>query len=106
MSGLAKKSFKFILSLLVVAILFVVITTGILLVTFDANQYKQELSDLVRQETGRELEFFGDVEVTLYPSLGMKLGAMSLSNAPGFGAQSMIKVNKVSISVDVASLIL
>ena len=105
MSGLAKKSFKFILSLLVVAILFVVITTGILLVTFDANQYKQELSDLVRQETGRELEFFGDVEVTLYPSLGMKLGAMSLSNAPGFGAQSMLKVNKVSISVDVASLI-
>ncbi|MCH8106111.1 MAG: AsmA family protein [Proteobacteria bacterium] len=106
MSGIAKKSFKLLLSLVVVAVLFVVITTAIFLATFDANQYKQELSDLVRQETGRELEFFGDVDLTIYPALGMKLGAMSLSNAPGFGAQSMLKVNKVSISVDLVSLIL
>ncbi len=106
MSGIAKKSFKLLLSLVAVAVLFVVITAGIFLATFDANQYKQELSDLVRQETGRELEFFGDVDLTIYPALGMKLGAMSLSNAPGFGAQSMLKVNKVSISVDLASLIL
>ena len=53
MSGIAKKSFKLLLSLVVVAVLFVVITTAIFLATFDANQYQQELSDLVRQETGR-----------------------------------------------------
>ncbi len=105
MSGFAKKTFKLLLWIILVALLFVVLATGIFLATFDANQYKQELSDLVRQATGRELEFFGDVNLTIYPALGMKLGAMSLSNAPGFGAQSMLKVNKVSISVDVASLI-
>ncbi|MFV2032003.1 MAG: AsmA family protein, partial [Gammaproteobacteria bacterium] len=106
MSGFAKKSFKFLLWLIVVALLFIVGTAGIFLATFDANQYKQNLSDLVREQTGRELEFFGDVKMTIYPALGLKLGAMSLSNAQGFGAQSMVKVNKASISVDVASLIL
>jgi AsmA protein len=86
-------------------VLFIGVITGIFLVFFDANQYKQELSDLVREQTGRELEFYGDVSLTIYPALGMKLGGMSFSNAPGFGAQAMVKVNKASISVDVASLI-
>ena len=105
MSGIASKFLKIIVSVLVVSVLFVGVVTGIFLVFFDANQYKQELSDLVREQTGRELEFYGDVSLTIYPALGMKLGGMSFSNAPGFGAQAMVKVNKASISVDVTSLI-
>jgi len=105
MSGLAKKILKILLYTILVLLLFIASATAIFVATFDANLYKQDLSDLVRQQTGRELQFFGDVSLTVYPALGMQLGAMSFSNAPGFGAQSMIKVNKVSISVDVASLI-
>ena len=105
MSGLAKKILKILLYTILVLLLFIASATAIFVATFDANLYKQDLSDLVRQQTGRELEFFGDVSLTVYPALGMQLGAMSFSNAPGFGEQSMIKVNKVAISVDVASLI-
>ena len=105
MSGLAKKILKILLYTILVLLLFIASATAIFVATFDANLYKQDLSDLVRQQTGRELQFFGDVSLTVYPALGMQLGAMSFSNAPGFGAQSMIKVNKVAISVDVASLI-
>jgi len=99
-----KSILKIIVSILVVAVLFVVVITGIFLAVFDANEYKQEVSDLVREQTGRELQFYGDVSLTIYPVLGMELGGMSFSNAPGFGAADMIKVNKASISVDVASL--
>ncbi len=99
-----KSILKIIVSILVVAVLFVVVITGIFLAFFDANEYKQEVSDLVREQTGRELQFYGDVSLTIYPVLGMELGGMSFSNAPGFGAADMIKVNKASISVDVASL--
>ncbi len=105
MSGLAKKILKIFVYTVLVSLLFIAVAAGIFVATFDANLYKQDLSDLVRQQTGRELQFFGDVSLTIYPALGMKLGAMSLSNAPGFGAQSMVKINKASISVDVASLI-
>ena len=105
MSGIAKKILKILLYTILVSLLFIAAAAGIFVATFDANLYKQDLSDLVRQQTGRELQFFGDVSLTIYPALGMELGAMSFSNAPGFGAQSMVKVNKASISVDVASLI-
>jgi AsmA protein len=105
MSGIVKKILKIVFYILLITVLFVAGASGIFIATFDANSYKQDLTDLVREQTGRELEFFGDVSLTVYPALGMQLGAMSFSNAAGFGAQSMIKVNKVSISVDVASLI-
>ncbi len=82
-----------------------VVMVVIFLLVFDANEYKQDLSDLVREQTGRELQFHGDVSLTLFPALGMKLGAMSFSNAAGFGTQPMVKVSEVSISVDLASLI-
>lgn len=105
MSGLIRKIIKLCFTVIVVAVVFVVAIAGVFIATFDANQYKQDLSDLVREETGRDLQFFGDVGLTFYPALGMELGALSLSNAAGFGNEPMIKVNQVGISVDVASII-
>ena len=100
-----KTIFRYLAIGLFAAIVFLVVTVAIFIAVFDANAYKQDLSNLVREQTGRELQFHGDVDLTLYPALGMKLGAMSLSNAPGFGALPMIKVKQASVSVDVASLI-
>lgn len=88
-----------------IVLLVVVVAIGIFLATFDANQYKQELSELVNTETGRQLDFQGDIGLTLYPSLGMKLGAMTFSNASGFGDKPMLSVDKASVSVDVLSIL-
>lgn len=87
------------------AVLFLVALVAIFTVVFDANEYKDELSALVLEETGRDLQFHGDVSLTVFPSLGMKLGAMSFSNAEGFGPKPMVKVGEASISVDLGSLI-
>ncbi len=87
------------------AIAFLIAVVAIFVAVFDANAYKQDLTELVREATGRELQFHGDVDLTIFPALGMKLGAMSFSNAAGFGALPMIKVKEASISVDVASLL-
>ncbi len=105
MSGIIKKIFKLVAYFVLILIVFVAAVTGVFVATFDANAYKQDLQELVREHTGRDLQFFGDVSLTVYPALGMKLGALSFSNAKGFGAQPMVKVNHVSISVDVASLL-
>jgi AsmA protein len=105
MSGFIRRIINFSLMVVGVAIVFIIVIIGVFITTFDANQYKQDMSDLVREETGRHLEFYSDVGLTFYPVLGMKLGALSLSNAEGFGGEPMIKVNKVSVSVDVASIL-
>ena len=99
------KIFKYLMLTLGALILLVLITVGVFLATFDANQYKQQLSELVQQQTGRELTFRGDIGLTLYPALGMKLGSLSLSNAAGFGQQPMLAVTEVSASVDVLSIL-
>jgi AsmA protein len=105
MSGLISTTIKLSLKFIGVTIIVIVAILGIFIATFDANQYKQDLSDLVYEETGRDLQFYSDVGLTFFPTLGMELGALSLSNAQGFGSEPMLKVNKVSISVDVASII-
>ena len=100
-----KKIIRYLIIGVVAAIAFLVAVVAIFVAVFDPNAYKQELTELVREQTGRELQFHGDVDLTVFPALGMKLGAMSFSNAEGFGALPMIKVKEASISVDLASLV-
>jgi len=100
-----KKIIRYLVIGLGAAIAFLIAIVAIFIAVFDANAYKQDMTDLVREATGRELQFHGDVDLTIFPALGMKLGAMSFSNAAGFGELPMIKVKQASISVDVASLI-
>lgn len=99
------KIFKYLFIGLAVIIVLALAITGIFLATFDANQYKQQLSELVKQQTGRDLEFQGDIGLTFYPSLGMNLGSMSFSNASGFAPQSMVSVQQASVSVGVLSIL-
>ena len=42
-----------------------------LLVVFDLNDFKAEITSKVEQQTGRELQIAGDIGWTLYPSLGL-----------------------------------
>jgi AsmA protein len=100
-----KTIFRYLVIGVVAAIAFLVAIVVIFTLVFDANEYKQDLSDLVQEKTGRVLQFHGDVSLTVFPALGMKLGAMSFSNPPSFGVLPMIKVKEASISVDLASLI-
>ncbi len=99
------KLIKYFLLAIGSLLLLFVIGLGVFIATFDANAYKQELADLVKEKTGRELRFEGDVGLTLYPSLGMSLGRLSFANAPGFGERPMLAVEKASVSVDVLSLL-
>lgn len=47
--------------------------------TFDPNQYKQELADLVKEKTQRTLTIEGDIRLLLFPKLGVYLGKTRLS---------------------------
>jgi AsmA protein len=86
-------------------VLLLVVGLVIFVAVFDANAYKEDISKLVREQTGRELQFQGDIGLTLYPALGMELGAMTFSNAAGFGELPMVRVELVSVSVDIMSLL-
>jgi AsmA protein len=47
--------------------------------TFDPNQYKGQVADLVKEKTQRTLTIEGDIKLTLFPRLGVQLGKTRLS---------------------------
>ena len=100
-----QKIIRYVLIGLAVVIILPIVAVGVFVAVFDANNYKQDMSSLVLEQTGRELQFQGDVSLMIFPSLGMKLGAMSLANAPTFGESPMLRIGAASISVDVLSLL-
>jgi AsmA protein len=100
-----QKIIRYVLIGLAVFIILPIVAVGIFVAVFDANAYKQDMSSLVLEQTGRELQFQGDVSLTIYPALGMKLGAMRFANAPSFGESPMVRIGAASVSVDVLSLL-
>ncbi|MGH8720998.1 MAG: AsmA family protein, partial [Burkholderiales bacterium] len=47
--------------------------------TFDPNAYKGEIEKRVKAATGRALKFHGDIELAFWPSIGAKIGKVTLS---------------------------
>lgn len=72
--------------------------------TFDINDYKDRIADAVHRETGRTLRFDGDISLSFLP-LGVEMDGMSLSNAPGFDAADMVRVNSARVSVQLFPLL-
>ena len=52
-----KKIIRYLIIGVVAAIVFLVAVVAIFLAVFDPNAYKQDLTELVREQTGRELQF-------------------------------------------------
>lgn len=47
--------------------------------TFDPNRYKGQIEDAVKEKTGRTLKLAGKLELAFWPSLGAKVGGVTLS---------------------------
>ncbi len=87
----------------VVALVVIAILAVVLLV--DPNDYKEPIAKAVAEKTGRTLTFEGDLGLTFFPWLGVSLGPVSLSNAPGFGEAPMLKLDHAAVSVKLLPLL-
>ncbi|MGH8253746.1 MAG: AsmA family protein [Steroidobacteraceae bacterium] len=75
------------------------------LVFFDPNAHKQQLEQLVRDQTGREFALPGDLKLRLYPWLAIEVGRATLGNAPGFGAEPMVEFEHARLGVKLLPLL-
>ena len=99
------------------AIKTLLIIAGLLLVLFIARRghprgppwtptdYKEEIAQAVKDNTGRELVFEGDIGFNFFPWLGLRVGAMALGNAPGFTPDEMVRINKAQASIQILPLL-
>ncbi len=78
---LAKNYYRYALGALLAILLLILLAIGVFLITFDANNFKSEIIQFVKDRTQRELVLQGDIKVTFFPKLGLDSGKLSLSQS-------------------------
>lgn len=100
-----KKLLK-LLAWLVGALVALVVALAIVLpLLIDPNDYKDDLTRLVQEKTGRELLIRGDIELSVFPWLGVELPDVSLSNAAGFEAPHMLAIKQLDVRAKLLPLL-
>src|SRR5258706_7029271 len=99
------KTTKYIVIGVVGLLVLLVGAAGIFLATFNPNNYRDDLQQLARDATGRELQLQGDIHLSVFPNIALSFGPATLGNASGFGAQPMVAIEKVRLGVKLGPLL-
>ncbi len=84
----------------------VVIAAAVLIPIFvNPNDYKPRIEALVKARTGRQLTLQGDIKLSVFPWLGLRLGPTRLSNPPGFPGAPFAKVASGELRVKLLPLL-
>ncbi|MDF2447491.1 MAG: hypothetical protein K0S46_2727 [Moraxellaceae bacterium] len=80
----------------------VVLAVAVLLLVIDPNDYKPQLAALVKEKTDMTLAIDDRLEWTIWPSIGVKLGRTSLTDADK--KETLVAVGKAAVSVELMPL--
>ena len=99
---------KLVKGLLIVLGVFVAVIAAaavVLPMYFDPNDYKDEMAEAVKEQTGRDLTIAGDIGLSVFPWLGAEIGETSLSNAQGFGDKPFAEIQEVAVRLKLMPLL-
>ncbi|MFQ6372415.1 AsmA family protein [Shewanella sp. YIC-542] len=96
------KALKWIFGVLALVI---VAFTLYLTLLFDPNDFKPQIIAAVEKQTGRTLVIDQDLSWTFFPSVGIEVGGISLSNPDGFIEKQLVSVQKIVANVALLPLL-
>ncbi len=99
------KILKWVLLSLFSLLLLVFTIAGVMLYNLDPNEHKALITAQVKDQTGRDLDLKGDIQLSLFPWLGFELGEITLSNAAGFGDTPFLKLHGAQLKVAMLPLL-
>jgi len=94
-----KTWFKRILIGLVVLVVVAVVGLAIFLLTFDPNAYKYKLEELVQERYHRTLAIDGEIELSLFPRIGLSVQGVSLSEVNSADTFASIESMRLAVAV-------
>ena len=100
-----KKLFK--ISGIILAVILSVMVLAVVAVTVfvDPNDYRDDISKIVKEKTGRTLTIKGDLSLKFFPWIGLSIGDTTLSNAKGFGNKPFAHFDRIQLEVKLLPLI-
>lgn len=101
-----KKSAKIILLTLTGIVATFAVALVLLVTLINPNDFKSEISQVVKEKIHRDLTIKGDIAWSFFPWAGFKVSDISLSNAPGFEQHPFLKAGEVDASIRLLPLLL
>ena len=99
------KLLKFLFGLVLAVVLLVAAAAVIIPLVVDPNDFKEEIVEQVKQATGRDLSIEGDIELSVFPWLGVELGSLALSQPEGFGDEPFAAVEHAQVRAKLMPLL-
>jgi len=100
-----KTSVKWLTGSVGVLLLLALLGAGAVLALLDPERVRDELVEIVKAQTGRDLQIEQPVELSLFPWLGVSLRAVSLGNDPRFGPEPLARAEQLRVRVRVLPLL-
>ncbi len=100
-----KRLLKIIFGLFGALLLLLVVAVAGVLLFVDPNDYRDTITEQVQEQTGRELLIKGEIKLSLFPWLGLELGALELGNAEGFDEGPFARIEAVEARVKLLPLL-
>lgn len=98
------KLIKWLLGLLITLILVIAIAAVVLPKIVDPNDYRDEITALVKDKIGRDLRLEGDLKLEVFPWLGIRTQQLSLSQPETIGGD-MVSVQTAQLRVKLMPLL-
>ncbi len=86
---------------LVVLVLVAIVTVLLL----PSDRIAAVVTDRFEKATGRQMTIAGDISPSVWPTLGVRIGQVSIANASWTDGQPMVSAEDLSVGVDLAALI-
>jgi AsmA protein len=96
------KIIGFIVAGVVLLILIALLAVTLLV---DPNQFKSKIAAEVKESTGRELKLEGDIKLSVFPWVALKLGPASLGSPPEFKDTPFLSFNRAEVRVRLLPLL-
>jgi AsmA protein len=90
---------KYALYALIAFILLLIVAVGFIATTFNPNDYKQQIIDIVKSKKERTLTIDGDISLAYWPKLGVNLGKLAISEHQSDQEFASINSAKVALAV-------
>jgi AsmA protein len=99
------KAVKWIGIILGCLIVLLVIAVLVIPMFVDVQKYKPEIEEKVTQATGRPFKLGGDLDISVFPWIGVGLSDLHLGNPPGFAEKDFVSVESFEVRVKLLPLL-
>lgn len=100
-----KKTFKIVAIAASSLIALLLIAVLVIAVVFNPNDYRGDIERLVNDATGRNLSINDDIELSLFPWIGISTGKVTLDNAAGFGDVKFASIDRAEVKLRLLPLL-